>query len=388
MTFKIKAIVSAGLLLSGTAFGSSDETREALLSGRLRIENSVFNSAFTGKETTTALLKDERWIELVENVLGKQFSANSYYYLLGRAAEGMGSKKAAVIYYKIALDKKQYTYDCNNYMFGDACFGMKFPDVVTNRHNTLTTPSPSQTMKWLIGEGPTVKEVISSPNVSIAGLLTPTPSPSKKKTKFETEAEFLDRTKKATERLFVSYPLKTDDESHCRTLYDHDKSKYSIAECGIVSSATPALELSGQGETFTLANMMDKREIKRHIKRAFFFDANYAWSSEFHISRESASALDNDLHVGIEFEDFAIKSTCPECKARDRNEDIVGMMESIGALNKRPTNTTSIDWKTDAFRTGHIDESWTHIISLNKISRIIVFRGKDQRILYQITPEL
>jgi hypothetical protein len=112
----------------------SPQTKERLLNGSLRLENSIFNTFGTGSDELRNLLDSKQWEELASKVLSKGFISNIYYYLLGRSAEGLGAIEAAKVYYRLATSK---VYDCKTYMFGERCLGIDISNDVQVRITAL-----------------------------------------------------------------------------------------------------------------------------------------------------------------------------------------------------------------------------------------------------------
>jgi hypothetical protein len=111
------------------------DVKARILDGSLRLENSIFNTFGTGSDELKSMVEKEQWEELAAKVLSKGFISNIYYYLLGRSAEGLGSKEAAKIYYQLAVSRGPY--DCKTYMFGERCLGLNIPQEVRIRLESL-----------------------------------------------------------------------------------------------------------------------------------------------------------------------------------------------------------------------------------------------------------
>jgi len=360
------------------------KTKESLLEGTIRLENKLFNSAFTGKDETKRLELEGKWEELVVNVLSKGFRSNSYYFLLGRAAEGMGEKAAAFTYYGLARDKDIYKYDCSSYfMSGDACFGYKFPDAISVRLDSLRSLSPGKARRWGATDGPLLSEIISAEAISLENLLKAEPNQMTLKGKFETDEEFKARGGLTFTEKFVTVKINTDNEGTCQTSYNHQSAFYKVNNCIIFSNQVPALVKTDSAESIKLANLMDKREISILSKKLFFIDFKFIWQDEFKMSREVASVFDGDLMAGIKFGKFTLVSECPECNSRKRQESAASLMKSIGAVNGKSVDVSDVDWKKDAFLKGSIEESWRHVFSPEKVSSIVIFRKSDSRVLYE-----
>jgi len=92
------------------------------LKGDMRLDSTILRvrtgwKAGTDKKEMTELFKNGKWTELVSKFPGHGTS-KSHYYMLGRAAEGLGSPKGALVYYELAQSS---FYRC------DGCV-MKFGD--------------------------------------------------------------------------------------------------------------------------------------------------------------------------------------------------------------------------------------------------------------------
>lgn len=358
--------------------------RDTFLAGRTRLSAGFFNTAYTGFDEAKKMIAGEKWPELVDHVLRKKFDADLYYFLLGRAAEGMGAKSAAMTYYDLALRNE---IKCSSYIFGDGCMGLKFPSAISERLEIISNSSQGKVTKWGIGTGPLISEISQAKRFQIIELSNINSKETAAKGKFETEEEFSARGgAKAIERLLV-FKLPTDDAKRCNTSYDHTAAAYVINRCQALSGQFPVLRKNETGEPITLANMVDRRDIKRNLNKTYYLNLNFSWSAEFPVSREVAAAIDDDLMIGVQFGKFAMTTECAECDERQSKASTANLISSIGALQGKTIDTSDVDWKKDAFRTGSIDESWVYRINPEKADKIIIFRNSDGRVIFELIPE-
>lgn len=105
--------------------------------GLSRLTCGVFCAASWGanRDQLKKHLENEEWIELSARILKVGFQTDMAYYYLGRASEGMGDLPAAVTYYKLALDPKEYDHSCAGFI--NNCDGLVFPKDVTDRLNSV-----------------------------------------------------------------------------------------------------------------------------------------------------------------------------------------------------------------------------------------------------------
>lgn len=383
----LNIIVSLICLLSSAsnfAQGIEGEKLNELRSGKLRLSLSLFTSVHTGQDETKKLLDEGKWTELAANVIGKKHELDLYYYLLGRAAEGLGSPEAAGIYYGIAMQGK---YNCSAYIFGDGCLGIRVSEAARERKLGLSIITRGKTKVWVLGEGPAISDYVSLKPTDIKDLLKRNIGTANAKGKFETNEEYAARVTSSADGVLVVGKIRTDNEKTCKTSYSHDKQKYIINGCEIYSPNYSYLEYSQKGEPFRLANLVDSREIQRIQNLKFFLETSFIWKSEFSISREEAAKLDSDMMAGIIISDYLKTSSCDECDRRETNEAITSTIKSIAALSNRQTSTLEADWKTEAFREGAIVETWVHKFTPKKVSKIVIFRRSDSRVIYEFVPE-
>lgn len=96
-----------------------------LLAGSLRLKKSMFGRGVAGGAALKELYDQERWPDLVEKVVEKQFVSDLYYFYLGRSAEELGGPDVAIIYYKLAIEHSAKGDRCS---FGfDSCRGLPMP---------------------------------------------------------------------------------------------------------------------------------------------------------------------------------------------------------------------------------------------------------------------
>lgn len=364
---------------------------EKFKSGALTIETSFFNTAYTGSDELKKLIEESKWEDLAEKSVGKKFEANIYYYLLGRAAEGLGHIDAAEIYYKKSLHPK--VIDCKGYVFGDGCMGFKFPGESQERLKSLATLPTTNSHKgvlseWNIGNGPNITDVTIAKNVSIGELKSINTTPAKlTKGKFETDEEYQkrlsnDKNKSATSYL-MTFKLPTSDSTRCKTSYNHEKSEYIIEGCALFPIGTPFYKENTLGEPLVLANLVDKREIKRLQSIDYYFDFKYLWTARYNVEKNKAAEIDDDLYGAIQFSGFEKKSSCSMCDSRDTKESLSNLMSSVSALQGKKVDTSDVDWKKDAFRKGAIEEDWIYRFRPTNVEKVFIFTKKDGKLLHE-----
>ncbi len=91
---------------------------------RLNCEVSCSGKWGTERRTAKTLYDDEKWQDLVIKVTNVGFKNNQTYFYLGRAAEGLNYKDAALIYYRLALKSP----DCNGLF--NVCDGLLLPKLI------------------------------------------------------------------------------------------------------------------------------------------------------------------------------------------------------------------------------------------------------------------
>ena len=91
---------------------------------RLNCEFSCSGKWGTERRTAKILYDNEKWQDLVIKVSNVGFKNNQTYFYLGRAAEGLNYKDAALIYYKLALTSA----DCDGLL--NVCDGLLLPKLI------------------------------------------------------------------------------------------------------------------------------------------------------------------------------------------------------------------------------------------------------------------
>jgi hypothetical protein len=379
----ITFIISA-LPLSTSASSLSAETKNKLLTGELTLNYSLFGKGASGSKDLRALHDANKWDELVESVTAKGFVVNTYYFYLGRAAEEMGAKKAAIKYYEMAIaTNKDESYSCTKGGMWDTCAGFKFPDDAVARMAKLKSERFSDIKEYDLNAGPKLTEVIQANIIRIDDLPEANPRKQITKDKFETATEFALRSAKSTNPYLVVSKIKTDDESICQSAYAHDKQVYSVSNCLIYSSEKSLIIKGDQGDSVVLANLFDRREVSKQKYKEIYFDVNLSWSQSFAAPLEVAKSIDSDLYAAVLIDDFEMEKSCSLCDSRASREKMAELIKSVGAIQGKSINTSDVDWKKDAFLSGSITEDWVYRIKPKKVLGYFIFRGKDERILYQ-----
>ena len=363
------------------------DVKAKFLNGELRLRQSLFPRVSVGAHRELKQMMDNaQWEPLVAKIIeDHQFPYDLYYYFLGRAAEGMGAKTAAGAYYQMALN---VTLTCTAYLLGDACVAISVKREADVRLSKLQEIDEGKVTLWNPGEGPSVTEVIKAKPIDISELTVSRQVKSIEKDKFETDEEFQARKQRSMETnesgAFLIFKLRTDQPDRCLSSYDHQNGIYRFENCVLFSKQRPFIERKTNGESFTLANMIDKREIQRILESTYFLDATFNLKAEFKLGRKEASELDKSLAVGVFFRSFSIKSRCAMCESRDLKESASRFMESLSALqNKRGTDFSDVDWKKEAFKKGFITEDWVHTVAPSEIQYVLVFNTLDNKVLYQ-----
>lgn len=298
----------------------------------------------------------------------------------------MGYIEAAAIYYDLAATLPDRKKCISNQLFTDTCVGFTLPEDALKRKLQLAIAVPGEIKSYVLGEGPTVAELVGSAPVFIDELRSKSLQSSTKRGKFETDEEYQSRIKGIVGGQLIATKLNTNDRQSCLTEYRHATGEYVATKCLAVAETIPMMIKTSEGEPFQLSNMVDRREIKRLITAKYYLTTNFVWNQSLKLSREEAQELDDDLMVGVVVEDVSITSECPECESRKHRENMAELAKSVGALSNRPTNTADIDWKKDAFLKGAISENWTHIVKPSKVVMYIIFRNSDGKVIYSFRP--
>lgn len=361
----IKTVAAVlGALATVIAIPASAEATSTLSeefkSGSLKLEYSVFGKGIAGTEDLKRLYDNKNWEELVKSVVSKRFVVNTYYFYLGAAAEELGFPVAAYKYYELAAKTPE---KCTDYQtWTDSCVGFKFPDDAVKRMAGLSGAMGTEE-NWLPGRGPTLRELVGLAPTLMEDLLKQTPEKSPSRDKFETEDEYKARMEKLKQGFFAVAPLDTKDNRNCQTTYDHAASEYKISGCLAMVGGLPLKQRHFEGASFSLANAVTSRNIRRDVQEDYYYAGSYVWNQSIKVSRDEARTLDNDLMVGIVSPNFMVTRKCRICDS-----------------------SRVSTWKNDAFLKGEISDWWMIIVAPTKVERVVVYRRSDDRVLYSFTP--
>lgn len=389
----------AGALLAAAGFASfaSKDLPPAFVSGNMRLSTSMFGSGASGGDELHGLYANKNWPELVQKISQKGWYSNLYYYYLGQAAEDLGLKETAVIYYRLAISESANN-SCRGILFyPNACQGIDVPTLATESVDKILSSRTEIVKKiisgsrvagkrsWDIGAGPLIEveaarqpksilEVVDGGARSATGSVT--------RGKFESDKDYEARVANEAVLLF-STRLNLSNGSNCTSSYDHSASTYSI-RCNLLSGIGDRIR--SQGQTFVLANSFDAREIKRELMSTYSVTTQQEslWIADFKLSAREAETLDSDLMIAIEGIIESVESICGLCEDRKRLDRIDSISESLSGL-KGDRRTVLSAWRQDAFKTGSVLEDWTHKIKMSNVLRVFVFRGSDRRLLHEET---
>lgn len=382
-----KFVISLAIILvhhACFANGLSNEDKDRLLTGNIILKYSMFGKGASGSAELRKLYDDKKWEELVSSVISKGYVVNTYYYYLGRAAEEMGAKDAAVKYFDLAIEPKKSDMDsCEDGGMWNTCAGFKFPSDAITRKASLMDQKLNILAKYQPGSGPRLTEVVDAKFVTLVELTQIQPSQKVNREKFETEQEYTERVKKGGNKYLVILKIKTDADANCLSTYKHDEEIYSINKCPIVAEGRPVTHVGEVRNELFLANMFDRRDIKILKSKEIYFQANFTWSQTMKIPLETAKLIDDDLYAAVLIDDFIKAESCPSCDSRRRSELMAGIIDSAGALQGRRIDTSDVDWKKDAFKSGAIIEDFIYEITPKKVLRYYIFSGRDGRIVFE-----
>lgn len=357
---------------------------EEFKTGTLRLSQSMFGSGVRGTAELKQLYDEKKWEELIPAITSKRFVVNTYYFYLGAAAEELGFTEAASVYYELAMTIPQ---KCSEYQaFSDTCVGFRFPDDAIKRKSALAGAIKGSTQTWMLEQGPTVTELVGLAPSQIQDLTKRKANTSTSRGKFETEEEHQTRLKAIPKGFLIVTALDTDDSRNCLTTYVHATGEYKVSKCLALAESTSILKKRFEGDSVRLSNMIDSREVKKVVTETYYLKTSFAWNQTIKLTREEAQKLDGDLMVGAVVSDFEIESSCSECEARTRRETLAEAMKSAAALSNRPVDTSSVDWKREAFLAGSILEDWTYSLKPTKVLSFIVFRRSDSRVIFKFSP--
>lgn len=366
------------------ASGLSKEDKERLLNGELTLKYSMFGKGASGSAGLRKLYDERKWEELVAAVTSKGFVVSTYYYYLGRAAEEMGAKAAATRYFDLVIEsKKSVMESCTDGGMWDTCAGFKFPNDAITRKAMLADQNLKVLAKYEPGSGPKIKDVVDANFVTLAELTQTQPNQKISRDKFETEQEYSARLSKGANRYLVILKIKTDADANCLSSYKHDGGVYSIERCPIIAEGRPVTHIGDIVNGLVLANMFDRREIKTLRTKEIYFQTNFTWSQSMKIPLETAKLIDSDLYAAVLIDDFNKTESCPACESRRRREQMANLIDSVGAAQGRRIDTSDVDWKKDAFKSGAVAEDFVYEITPKKVLKYFVFSGQDGRIIFE-----
>jgi hypothetical protein len=358
---------------------------EEFKTGSLRLSQSMFGSGVKGTAELKQMYDEKKWEELIPAITSKKFVVNTYYFYLGAAAEELGFTEAASVYYDLAMTIPQ---TCAGYQtFTDTCVGFKFPDDALKRKSALAGAMKGTTQTWALEQSPTVADLTGLTPSQIQDLPKRKANTSTSRGKFETEEEYQTRINATPKGFLVVTAIDTNNSRNCLTAYEHMTGEYKVSKCLALAENTAIFKKRFEGDSVRLSNMLDSRDIKRMITESYYLKASFAWNQVIKLTREEAQKLDGDLMVGAVVSDFEIESSCSECESRTRREATAALMKSAAALSNRPVDTSSVDWKREAFLAGSIAEDWTYLIKPTKIQSFIIFRRSDSKVVFKFSPD-
>ena len=108
MLKKISSLLfySSILLLSNSV--NAEELDPKFYNGEIRLSKSLFDTSAYGRDELRNTYASNDWNKLVRLVLSKKAAWDTYYFYLGRSAEELGYKKAAITYYNLAINSEKY----------------------------------------------------------------------------------------------------------------------------------------------------------------------------------------------------------------------------------------------------------------------------------------
>jgi len=374
------------LALASTSLAAEQEKiKNEFYTGEIRLTKSFFDSSAFGRDELRDLYKNGKWEELVKTVLSKHAAWDTYYFYLGRAAEELGYKEAAITYYGLAINSEK-NKKCDAFSLINLCDGFKFPDAAQTRINSLTTTTNEK--YWEIYEAPLLTDLIKFKPETIDLIAQKPEQTPAQRSKFETDEEYKNRQLIPQDPYFMSFPLNTNEIGKCTSDYNHASGMYIIEKCVIFSEKKPILTLQETGEKFSLANAFDRRDIEKIIHKNFIIISDMTWNGKYKISRDEAAKLDSELMVAILFLRKTISIQCDICNSRDRLDASNDLINAISKATGKPTAIKNNGWKDQAFKEGKLEEFWDYKIKPENITKIFVYRNSDLRVIYEkdITP--
>src|SRR5471030_285718 len=374
------------LALASTSLAAEQEKiKNEFYTGEIRLTKSFFDSSAFGRDELRDLYKNGKWEELVKTVLSKHAAWDTYYFYLGRAAEELGYKEAAITYYGLAINSEK-NKKCDAFSLINLCDGFKFPDAAQTRINSLTTTTNEK--YWEIYEAPLLTDLIKFKPETIDLIAQKPEQTPAQRSKFETDEEYKNRQLIPQDPYFMSFPLNTNEIGKCTSDYNHASGMYIIEKCVIFSEKKPILTLQETGEKFSLANAFDRRDIEKIIHKNFIIISDMTWNGKYKISRDEAAKLDSELMVAILFLRKTISIQCDICNSRDRLDASNDLINAISKATGKQTAIKNNGWKDQAFKEGKQEEFWDYKIKPENITKIFVYRNSDLRFIYEkdITP--
>lgn len=223
-----------------------------------------------------------------------------------------------------------------------------------------STPAPTTTSvlvekkEWAVGEGPLVSELVAMPPKTVAQAFNSSPQYLLPRGKFETDQEYAARLAPSRQPHFIVVPISTTPLDNCESRYDHAAGKYIIADCVPFLSGRRAQYLESEGTPMTLPTALGPTTFKRILDNNYYLNVSAGWSQQFTIDRDKAAVLDKDLMAGVVIENPSYDST----GCRQRN------------------------WREQALRYGVVHEDKHYYVGAEFISRLVIFRQSDRRVLY------
>lgn len=345
-------------------------------SGDLRLSYSMMGKGASGGQELLAMYNNGEWVALVKAIQEKRFVVSTYYFYLGRAAEELGYPNAAVKYFDLAINATKFE-TCTVGGLWNTCAGFSLPADAIARKELVLNSRIASGKHWPLGEGPLITAALPPmETIKEAAKRSSSATPQLERGKFETEEDFKKRASSPSTR-FLVMPLSTRNEGRCKTSYSHDSGTYQVIKCTVFDPAEVIADEQIDGKPLVLANAFDRREIRRVLHHQYRLNASLNWKADYKLAVRDAEALDADLAAGIEVSGLAIQSKCSACDSRDRQDSLRSLSSALGA------NSSAGTWRDEAFKTGVIDEDWTHVIQPTKILRYVIFRKSDQRILFE-----
>lgn len=380
---KFKQLITSAVIIGAATCwtAEAEPLNSDFYSGQIRLSKSFFDSSAFGRDELRDAYKNGEWIKLVNLVLSKRAAWDTYYFYLGRAAEELGHKKAAITYYDLAINSDRYK-KCNVSSMINLCDGFTFPRDAQSRRDALASKGREKT--YPIGTGPTLQELITLTPKGIDEISKMPDQFNFAKSKFETDEEFSKRAENTPQSYFLAANLDTNRKNECESTYNHATSTYEIIACQAFSSKIPTLTKTTSGDPFTLANAFDKRVIAREIHNTYYLLHNQTWNATYKITREEAKKIDSDLAIGIVFSKKLTSSECPICKSREALDATNDLVQALADFKGKPLTSNNNGWRDDAFKTGVLVEYWNHFIKPDGANKFVVFRKSDLRVIYEL----